>query len=62
MKVAPEVLDGLDAVRESGATNMMDQPRVAELAGEMGYSATEEWVLANRKDYAKGVFEGFEVD
>jgi len=40
---------------------MLDAPRVVELAHEMEHYATALWVHENRKQYAEGVFVGFEV-
>ncbi len=57
--VPREVLSGLEAVRVSGLTNMLDRPRVAEIAEEMGFDEAAAWVRANRKAYAEGIFNGF---
>ena len=59
IEVPAEVLIGLEAVRLSGKTNMLDAPRVIELAFEMGHYATALWVHESRKQYAEGVFRGF---
>jgi hypothetical protein len=56
------VFEGIEAVRHSGLTNMLDRVRVAELAEAMGFEASAEWVRANRDLYAKAVFEGFEIE
>ena len=48
IQVPAEVLVGLEAVRLSGKTNMLDAPRVIELAFEMGHDATALWVYDNR--------------
>jgi len=56
-----DVLEGLEAVRLSGKTNMLDAPRVIELAFEMEHFATALWVHENRKQYAEGIFRGFEA-
>lgn len=60
--VPREVLEGLEAVRTSGTTNMLDHPAVAKLAEVMGYEETARWVESHRKEYAQGIFEGFEED
>ena len=59
IRVPADVLEGLEAVRLSGKTNMLDSPRVIELALEMGFSDTAFWVYDNRHLYAAGVFQGF---
>lgn len=58
--VPREVLEGLKAVRTSGSTNMLDRPAVAKLAAAMGYEETTRWVESHRKEYAQGIFQGFE--
>ena len=57
--VTADVLKGLEAVRLSGKTNMLDAPRVIELALQMGYVDTAMWVYDSRKAYATGIFAGF---
>jgi hypothetical protein len=59
--VPREVFEGLEAVRRSGATNMLDRPRVAQLAFEMSFDAAAEWVRENRGSYARAVLDGFEI-
>ena len=59
--VSREVFDGIEAVRLSGLTNMLDRPRVAEIADEMGYAESARWVREHRDLYARGIFQGFEV-
>ena len=59
IEVAAEVLTGLEAVRLSGKTNMLDAPRVIELAFEMGHAEAAFWVYENRGLYAHGIFQGF---
>ncbi len=60
--VSQEVLDGLEAVRRSGASNMLDRPVVTLLAEQMGFTETAEWIRANPAEYARGVFRGFEAN
>ena len=55
-----QVFVGIEAVRLSGATNMLDRHRVAELAEELGYVKAAVWVRANRELYARAIFNGFE--
>ena len=56
------VWEGLEAVRRSGLTNMLDRPMVAYLAGEFGYQETADWVESHRREYAEGIFRGFYVE
>jgi len=60
--VPAAVLEGLEAVRQSGYTNMFDRPRVIELAEMMGYDATAKWVREHRDLYARLLFNGVVVE
>jgi len=60
--VSAAVFQGLEAVRQSGYTNMLDRPRVIELAEMMGYTEAAEWVRENRNLYAAAIFGGFVAD
>ncbi len=62
VRVPADVLAGLEAVRLSGKTNMLDAPRVIELAIEMGCPEAGFWVYENRRSYAEGIFRGFEAE
>jgi hypothetical protein len=53
------VLDGIEAVRRSGRTNMLDRPVVARLCDELGHYAAALWVSEHRDLYARGIFHGF---
>ncbi len=54
------VLEGLEAVRRSGA-HMVERTHVMVLAYRMGYRQTVRWVEEHPEDYARGVFHGFEA-
>jgi hypothetical protein len=56
------VYEGLEAVRRSGLSNMLDRPRVMEIAELWGYAETAEWLRANRTAYCEGIFAGFIPD
>lgn len=63
IKVSSKVLEGLEAVRSSGITNMFDMRAVKKIADEMGYDETYEWLDAvDRRTYAAGIMNGFEAD
>lgn len=62
VRIPADVLEGLKAVRLSGKTNMLDAPRVIELALEMGHDAAAFWVYECRSKYAEGIFKGFEPE
>jgi hypothetical protein len=56
------VLDGIEAVRRSGDTNMLDRPRVARLCDQLGHYAAALWVSEHRDLYARGIFRGFRAE
>jgi hypothetical protein len=58
--VAPEVLDGLDTVSESGLVKMVERSRVVSLCFELGYPETAFWVEENPAEYSQGIVHGFE--
>jgi len=53
------VWEGLEAIRLSGETNMLDRPRVIALAEMMGFCETAAWVRDHRDQYVRGIFAGF---
>lgn len=58
--VPTDVLEGLEAVRLSGKTNMMDVPEVMKLAVQMSFPETALWVREYKAQYTAGVLRGFE--
>ena len=60
--VPAAVYEGLEAIRQSGATNMFDRPRVIELAEMMGYDEAAAWVRDHRSEYARLIFAGVTVE
>ena len=56
------VFKGLEAVRLSGLTNMLDRPMVALLAGRLGYPDAARWIKEYPEFFAEGLFHGFCVD
>ncbi len=62
VRIPAIVWEGLETVRQCGATNMLDRPRVIELAEMMGFEETAEWVREHRREYAVGLFGGFVTD
>lgn len=61
IQVPKDVLEGLEAVRLSGATNMLNVPEVIRYADRLGYPQTANWIREHKKPYAEGVFQGFEA-
>ena len=62
IQVTEDVLEGITAVRDCGATNMLDRPRVIELLDEMGFDQAAVWVSENQDLYSRGIFQGFEAE
>ena len=62
VKIPASVLEGIEAVRISGRTNMLARDVVAAIALELGYVEAAFWLTdkANHKAYATGIFHGFE--
>ena len=61
IKVPKPVFEGITAVRDSGRTNMLDRPMVANLCMEMNFHEAALWVNDNKSEYANGIFQGFEA-
>jgi len=62
VSIPAAVYEGLEAVRQSGLSNMLDRPRVIELAEMMGYDETAAWVRDHRSEYARLIFAGVSVE
>lgn len=60
--VPAAVWQGVDAVRLSGLTNMLDRPTVVRIAGELDFPEAVGWIESHPKEYAEGVFRGFVVE
>ena len=60
--VPAAVWHGLEAVRDSGTTNMLDRPAVIKIAEFLGFHETARWIEGHHRQYAEGLFRGFEVD
>jgi len=57
--VPAKVLAAIEAVRDSGAANMLDRNRVIEIARAFGADEAADWIEAHRSEYAEGIFRGF---
>lgn len=56
------VFDGLEFIRRSGATNMLDRPMVLNLAKEWGFAETAEWIESvDTGTYGRLIFQGPEI-
>lgn len=61
-KVPARVLEGLEAVKKAGTTNMFDWRFVCIQAVALGYPEASEWIENNTKTYSEGIFTGFEME
>ena len=59
--VSQAVLEGIIAVRDSGATNMLDRNTVIQLCGDMGFYEAAVWIQEHKCEYSHGIFEGFQA-
>ena len=53
-----KAFDGFMAVRDSGATNMFDVPKVIEIADMMGHSETVAWLTSTDNGYMDMMLTG----
>ena len=60
--VPAAVWQGLEAVKDSGATNMLDRPAVIKIAEFLRFHETARWIEGHHGPYAEGLFKGFTVD
>jgi len=61
IQIPADVLEGLEAVRLSGKTNMLDVSMVMKLALDMGHPQTALWMREHQALYVVGIFCGFEA-
>lgn len=60
--VDENILEGLEACRNSGYCNMFDYRSVVFWLMEHDYPKAAAWVAENsHEEYTKGIFEGFEL-
>jgi hypothetical protein len=60
--VPAAVWQGVEEVRLSGLTNMLDRPEVVRIARELDFTEAAGWIERHPKEYAEGVFRGFVVE
>ena len=61
VKVTRRVLEGIEAVRDSGLTNMLDHPVVILLARQAGFEEAAQWVESHHREYGEAIFRGLEA-
>jgi hypothetical protein len=58
--VSRAVYNGIEAVRGSGLTTMLNRALVSDLACLYGYKEAAMWVRSHWREYAKGLCLGFD--
>lgn len=59
VEVSRDVYEGLEFIRQSGATNMLDRPMVLQLAREWEFEATADWIESvDTRTYGELIFKG----
>lgn len=62
VQITKAVFDGLEFIRRSGATNMLDRPMVLHLAREWDFTDTADWIeRADIATYGRLIFQGPDV-
>lgn len=62
VQITKAVFDGLEFIRRSGATNMLDRPMVLNLAREWNFTETADWIEGvDTRTYGRLIFQGPEV-
>jgi hypothetical protein len=62
VQITKAVFDGLEFIRRSGATNMLDRPVVLHLAREWDFTETADWIESvDTGTYGRLIFQGPEV-
>ena len=60
VKVSKKVLEQLETIRSGGTHNMFDYHGVMREAYDNGFYELVTWMVDNKKDYIRGIFQGFE--
>ncbi|QSO53129.1 DUF5049 domain-containing protein [Alicyclobacillus sp. ALC3] len=62
IRVPKSVFQGLEAIRQSGATNMLDYRAVVQLANMLNNRDTVSWLMDHKHEYVEGVMYGIEPE
>lgn len=60
--VSRAVYEGIEAVRQSGLTNMLQRDIVRQVALMLGFEEAHEWIRDHPDLYSQAVFRGLAVD
>lgn len=59
VEITRYVYEGLEFIRQSGVTNMLDRPMVLQLAKEWEFKATADWIESvDTRTYGELIFKG----
>lgn len=59
VEITRDVYEGLEFIRQSGVTNMLDRPMVLQLAREWEFEATADWIESvDTRTYGELIFKG----
>lgn len=59
VEITQDVYEGLEFIRQSGVTNMLDRPMVLQLAREWEFEATADWIESvDTRTYGELIFKG----
>src|SRR5690554_3347191 len=62
VQITRPVFDGLEVIRQSGATNMLDRPVVLELAREWGLTDLADWIeRVDTGTYGQLIIQGADI-
>jgi hypothetical protein len=62
VQITKSVFDGLEVIKQSGATNMLDRPVVLELAREWGLTDTVDWIeRVDTGTYGRLILQGADI-
>jgi hypothetical protein len=62
VKITKAVFEGLELIKQSGATNMLDRPVVLELARECGLTDTADWIeRVDTGTYGRLILQGADI-
>ena len=59
ISIPAAVWQGLESVRRSGLTNMLDRPAVIQIAERLDFPETVRWIEGHHGPYSEGLFRGF---
>jgi len=62
IRIPKKVLEAVECVRQGGSSNMLDRPAIMKLAEWFDFPETAQWIDEHRKEYAEGIFMGFEAE